>query len=657
MLNENISSILDNQSLENNAQLEAVPAAQKDMSYQDARTALQQAAADGVAKKQYTSANPKNIAPMVAKPSAQGAMTDQAAHNALSQAANDALHQYGGEAAGTAAKQYTSPALENTIQQEAIPSTQEDKLYQDARNALKQAAVDALHQYGGEADGAAKKQYTSAANDKKLWRVEPEEKTRIWKNTVKSQKSVKAQTQLSSIKGSLAPADFTDVDEANMLNKMYGQYIRYCDEIGWLYYDSKRWLENSIKAHGLVQQMTERQLTESKQLYKLEKSKAKPDDKRLVAIEAYHKFACRERSSGRQAACLTEAQPGAVIDIKELDRDGFLLNTPAGVIDLRSGQMRMHRAEDYITKITSVSPSNENANIWAEFLEDLTGGDRELQQYLQLVVGMSAIGKVYYEGLIIAIGEGGNGKSTFFGSVKRVLGDYAEMVNSDIFIRNSYTNKPSELATLKGERLVLAAELDTGKDLDSGVLKRVSSTDEISARKVYHDPMNFTPSHTMIMFTNNLPQVDTNDSGTWDRLVIVPFFTRFRNSKGEKKDYGSFLIEQCGGAILQWIIDGAVMFLQTGCKIERPTCVINAVAKYRKENDWLGHFIEDRCVVDPSNFQQSSSMYSTYKAYCDETGETRRSTREFKRAMERAGFPCTHRRDGNYYQGISCRLV
>jgi putative DNA primase/helicase len=657
MLNENISSILDNQSLENNAQLEAVPAAQKDMSYQDARTALQQAAADGVAKKQYTSANPKNIAPMVAKPSAQGAMTDQAAHNALSQAGNDALHQYGGEAAGTAAKQYTSPALENTIQQEAIPSTQEDKLYQDARTALQQAAVDALHQYGGEADGAAKKQYTSAANDKKLWRVEPEEKTRIWKNTVKSQKSVKAQTQLSSIKGSLAPADFTDVDEANMLNKMYGHYIRFCKETGWLYYDGMRWLENSIKAHGLVQQMTERQLTESKQLYKLEKSKAKPDDKRLVAIEAYHKFACRERSSGRQAACLTEAQPGAVIDIKELDRDGFLLNTPAGVIDLRSGQMRMHRAEDYITKITSVSPSHINEDIWNHFLDDLTGGDQELQQYLQLVVGMAAIGKVYYEGLIIAIGEGGNGKSTFFGAIKNVLGDYAEMVNPDIFIRTSNINKSAEIVTLKGERLALAAELDTGKSLDAGMLKRISSTDMITARALYKDPIQFMPTHTTVMFSNHLPQVDAGDDGTWDRLVIVPFYTRFRNTSSEIKDYGSYLINHCGGAILQWIIDGAVMFFKSGCKIQHPACVKNAIAKYREENDWLGHFIEDRCVIDPSYDEMSSEMYNTYQAYCEASGEKKRSMHDFKKAMERAGFPCDHRNKGNFYVGISCRLV
>ena len=291
----------------------------------------------------------------------------------------------------------------------------------------------------------------------------------------------------------------------------------------------------------------------------------------------YYNFACKERNTSRQAACLKEAEPGAEIDVSMLDRDGYLLNTPSGVVNLRTGEIRIGRSIDYMTKITSVGPSRVNQDIWYGFLDRLTGGDHELQQYLQLVIGMAAIGKVFYEGLIIAVGEGGNGKSTFFNAIKRILGDYAEMINPDIFIRSSSINKSAEIVTLKGERLALAAELDSGKSLDAGMLKRISSTDMITARALYKDPIQFMPSHTTIMFSNTLPQVESNDDGTWDRLIIVPFYTRFRNTSGEIKDYGSYLIDHCGGAIMQWIIDGAVKFLQADCKISRPACVQKAV--------------------------------------------------------------------------------
>ncbi|MCH4007135.1 MAG: phage/plasmid primase, P4 family [Eubacterium sp.] len=536
---------------------------------------------------------------------------------------------------------------------DATPAAPEDMSYQIARNALAQAAIDALQQYGGTEGGAAAVQYAAAAGDDKVSCVDPADKEKIFAEAVEAFEA----EHVYHIKGSLVPADYTDVGEANVLIKEYGHCIRYTKATGWIYYDSKRWAGNYIKAHGIVQQLTERQLKEAREMRKAEKRKKKPNDKRLSAVEAYQNFAYKERNTSRQAACLKEAEPGAEIDVCMLDRDGYLLNTPSGVVNLRTGEIRIGRSIDYITKITSVGPSHDNEDIWYDFLARLTGGDSELQQYLQLVIGMAAIGKVFYEGLIIAVGEGGNGKSTFFNAIKRVLGDYATMVNPDIFIRSSNINKSAEIVTLKGERLTLAAELDSGKSLDAGMLKRISSTDMITARALYKDPIQFLPTHTTIMFTNNLPEVDSDDDGTWDRLIIVPFYTRFRNTSNEIKDYGSYLIDHCGGAILQWIIDGAVKFLQANCKIQRPTCVKSAIARYREENDWLGHFIKERCVVDSSYYQKSSSMYNVYQAYCAETGETKRSMHEFKRAMERAGYPCEHRRDGNFYIGISCKLV
>lgn len=540
---------------------------------------------------------------------------------------------------------------------DATPAAPVDMTYQAAHNALAQAAIDALQQYGGEADGAARKQYAVVAADKKVGCVESKEKEKIWRGAVKKYKNEQARLQLGQLKCTLAPDDYTDIGEAKAFVREYGRYVLYCKSTDWLWYDDTRWEgDNYEKVHGLVQDFTQRQLEESDQMYQVEANKEKPNKKLLAMLKSYKNFAYKERSSRRQKDCMNEAKPQINIKIKAFDNDPYILNTPDGEIDLRTGQMNPHRPEHHLMKITSVGPSRDNQDIWYDFLDRLTGGDHQLQQYLQLVTGMAAVGKVYYEGLVVAVGEGGNGKSTFFNSVKAVLGDYTRMINSNIFVRHSNINKESELAMLKGTRLAITAELDAGTQLDTGMLKRTSSTDLINARMLYHNSMEFPPTHTMVMYTNHLPQVDVNDSGTWERLIIVPFFTKFRNTSGEVKDYCSYLVDHCGGAILQWIIDGAVNFFKADCKIQRPVCVQRAVDDYREENDWLGHFIEDRCVVDPSNFQQSSSMYCTYKAYCAETGETRRSMSVFKKAMEKAGFPCDHKSNGNFYIGISCRL-
>ncbi len=543
-------------------------------------------------------------------------------------------------------------SLDNTVQKEAIPAAPRDMSYQAARIALQQAAINVLHQYSG-ANEAAKKQYENISCSGEAQKIEPAVKETIWKEAVQDYKDEQAYLQWGRIKGSLVPADYSDVGEAKVFVREYGSCIRYCKAMDWLWFDGKRWVGKSdIKVLGLVHEFTERQLAEADQMYQEEKNKKSPDKKRLAAIKTYRNFICKERNNRKPNNCLNQARPESEIKDEELDKDGYLLNTPSGEFDLRNGKMQGHCPEDFITKITPVTPSNVNADIWYKFLNRLTGGDQELQQYLQMVVGMAAIGKVYYEGLIIAVGEGGNGKSTFFNSIKYVLGDYAGMIDPDIFIRKVNINKSAELATLKGERLALAAELDTGKSLDSGMLKRVSSTDVISARELYQNPMDFTPSHTMIMFTNHLPQVDTEDEGTWDRLIIVPFKSRIRNTSGEIKDYASYLIEQCGGAILQWIIDGAAMFYEGGCRIKRPACVQKAVDEYREENDWLGHFLEEKCVMDPAYKMKAGEIYSAYKEYCDEAGETARSVIVFKSAMVRKGYVWKRKGAGRFYYGV-----
>ena len=214
-------------------------------------------------------------------------------------------------------------------------------------------------------------------------------------------------------------------------------------------------------------------------------------------------------------------------------------------------------------------------------------------------------------------------------------------------------NKSPEMAELRGKRMIISAELDEGARLDAGMVKKLCSTDPVMAERKYRDPFSFIPSHHLVLYTNYLPKVGSNDTGTWDRLVVVPFRARFRGSKGEVKDYASELFSKCGGAVLSWIIEGARAVIQKGFFIDRPFCVQRAIEEYRQNNDWLSEFIRSRCKVDDEKTSEGAqNLYSEYRHFCERTGEYIRSNAEFSQALEKAGYEGKRTKTGKRYLGI-----
>ena len=177
-----------------------------------------------------------------------------------------------------------------------------------------------------------------------------------------------------------------------------------------------------------------------------------------------------------------------------------------------------HKASDLITKMTAAPPGDYGKQIWLSFIDTIFLGDKELIDYVQMIAGISAIGEVDLEALIISYGEGSNGKSTFWNTVAGVLGDYSGSISADTLTVGCRRNVKPELAEAKGRRLLIAAELEEGMRLSTSIVKQLCSTDKISAEKKYKDPSSFTPSHTLVLYTNHLPRVGAMDSGTWKRI-------------------------------------------------------------------------------------------------------------------------------------------
>lgn len=175
-----------------------------------------------------------------------------------------------------------------------------------------------------------------------------------------------------------------------------------------------------------------------------------------------------------------------------------MLNTPDAAYDLTKGLQGVvpHKPDDYLTKITLASPDTENEQLWLDAVLGFFCGDQELIEYVQQIVGLFAIGKVYMEALIISYGEGSNGKSTFWNSIAKVLGNYSGTISADALTVGWRKNAKPEIAELKGKRLIIAAELEEGMRLNTSVIKQLCSTDLVSGEKKYKYPFKFTPTHT-----------------------------------------------------------------------------------------------------------------------------------------------------------------
>ena len=475
---------------------------------------------------------------------------------------------------------------------------------------------------------------------------------------------------------SLKPDDYSDVGQAKVLAAQSAGQLCYTKPTGYLCYDGGRWIESALQAQKCVQELTEAQLAEAEQeisealcdfartgspeLLFQKNAALSANQKKLQTqyreADAFRKFVLKRRNSAYIAATLKEAAPMLEIQIEALDANGFSLNTPAGTIDLREGleSMRDHKSDDYITKITSVSPGAEGNDEWQQFLQTICCGDTELITYLQQVCGLAAIGQVYVEALVIAVGNGRNGKSTFFNVVARVLGDYAGNLSADVLTQECHRNVKPELAELRGKRLIIASELKSDTRLSDSVVKQLCSTDQIFAEKKYRDPFAFIPSHTVILCTNHLPTVTANDDGIWRRLIVIPFDAKIEPDI-DIKNFADYLYNQAGPAILAWIIEGARQVIANQYKLIPPPCVTEAIEEYRHANDWFAQFLSAYCDVDPSLSESSSRLYARYRDYCVSQCETPKSTTVFYSALSSAGFRRMNRNNRSVIVGLELK--
>lgn len=481
--------------------------------------------------------------------------------------------------------------------------------------------------------------------------------------------------------GSLRPEDYSDIGQAKVLAREYGCELRYSDATDFLRYDGMAWIEDRQLAVGAAEEFLDLQLLDAGEELEaakgalldagipeidvraggkqLEKSIGVGQGKAyfaFLAAKAYHAFVMKRRDWKYVVSALNAAKPMLAVSVSGLDKDAELLNTPEATYDLKEGMggARPHDPADLITKMTACSPGDKGRKLWADSLELFFQGDRGLVDYVQQVVGMAAVGKVYQEHLIIAYGDGANGKSTFWNTVSRVLGTYSGKLSAETLTVGCKRNVKPEMAELKGRRLIIAAEMEEGMRLNTAVVKQLCSTDEVFAEKKYKAPFAFTPSHTLVLYTNHLPRVGANDDGIWRRLTVIPFNAKIGGA-GDIKNYADYLYENAGPAVLEWVVEGAQRAIRNGFKMTLPQCVEDAIRAYREENDWLGHFIGECCDVGVSFTEKSGELYQKYREYAVQNGEFTRSKGDFNAGLENAGYRRRKTNTGAFIYGLKLK--
>lgn len=529
--------------------------------------------------------------------------------------------------------------------------------------------------------------------------LEDEELKTIWNSAVKFYEK-KVSTQEGYVdpdtyndefgSESLKPEDYSDMGQAKVFVREFGDELKFTDATDFLRYNGSFWDENSQASISAVEEFLDMQLVDARaslnsafdalaELANVEEEDVKTGGKtldkalasafdnqipenvaemaeRYQAAKGYYAFVMKYRNYKYIVSTQNAAKPMVAMDINAFDANENLLNTPDGTYDISKGLdgRQEHNPDDLITRIADCGPGEKGTELWKAALQTFFCGNVELIEYVQETVGLAAIGRVYQEALIIAYGEGRNGKSTFWNTVARVMGTYSGTMSADTLTAGCRRNVMPEIAELKGKRLVIAAELEEGTRLSTSVLKKLCSTDLIHAEKKFKQPHSFRPTHTVVLYTNHLPKVSATDDGTWRRLIVIPFHAKIEG-KSDIKNYADFLYENAGSAIMSWIIEGAKKAIDKEFHIEKPKIVEDAIAEYRGMNDWLSQFLDDCCDVGEGLEQKSGELYEEYRAYCLRTGEYPRNSVDFASTLDKAGFIRKRKKTGVWVQGMQLK--
>ena len=308
----------------------------------------------------------------------------------------------------------------------------------------------------------------------------------------------------------------------------------------------------------------------------------------------------------------------------------------------------LHDPGLFMTRIAGASVADA-CPVWLGFLETVTGGDGELQSYLQRMAGYCLTGVTTEHALFFLYGTGANGKSVFANTLTAILGDYATVAPMDMFMATQGDRHPTDMAGLRGARIVTSIETEQGSRWAESKLKALTGGDKITARFMRQDFFEFIPQFKLLIVGNHKPSIRNVDEAMKRRLHMVPFTVTIPPARRDKHLADRLLAERDG--ILAWALEGCIEWQRTG--LRPPPAVMAATEDYFEAEDAIGRWIDERCSVGLHLSASTSAMFADWKAWADANGEFAGSVKRFSEALIVRGFERHNTRAAKGFRGIA----
>lgn len=421
--------------------------------------------------------------------------------------------------------------------------------------------------------------------------------------------------------------DMTDTGNAHRLFDKFATIIRYSyNRKKWYYWDGKVW---RVDDSGEIKKLADVVCEDIKREAFMEQ-----DEKTQIDLL---RWANKTAASKGKEAMIKECQHLDGIPASPDDFDAYTdyVNCLNGIINLRNGELIPHDSNFMMSKIcySEYDQTGEKPELWLSFLNDVTNGNKELQDYIQKCVGYSLTGSTEEQCAYFLYGMGNNGKSTFLDTINDLLGGYAANAQPETIMMKKYgdSGAGSDIARLKGARFVTSEEPTEGVRLNEGLLKQLTGGSKVTCRFLYGDEFEYTPEFKIWIATNHKPIIRGTDFGIWRRIKLIPFEVNIPKDKVDKNL--KYKLRKEFPQILRWAVEGCMKWRAEG--ITEPKCVQDAVKEYKKEMDLLAGFI-DQCVEIDYNSRDkvpARILFQAYIKWAKENNEYEMSSKKFFNEM------------------------
>lgn len=422
----------------------------------------------------------------------------------------------------------------------------------------------------------------------------------------------------------------TDTGNGRRLVDLFGSGVRYTPGLGWFTWDRNYWKpdEEDLGMLELAKRLSPIIASEVVQY-------SDPDKQQEVV-----KWATLSKSNARLKSTIENANsdPRVVVPVETWDGSEHLLGVLNGVIDLRTGELLKGRPDLHITRRAPVAYTQGLRNVrWEQFLDFITDGDKEFQEWLQKAAGYTITGMRKYDIMFLVYGPAGSGKNTLVEAIVKCLGtkQYAWPMDSSILAAGDGQAHGSDLyhwAEIRGRRMVWVDELPDSERLKENSVKKLTGSSEISARSPGEKPFTFQSQAKLWITTNHRPII--NDDAMWRRIRAIPLT---RVPEKPDPDLKEYLFDPEGGlpAVLSWVVEGAVKVFGSSERDALGMCrvVADASEMYRKNEDRIGLFLAEETVKSEGSSVAVKYLYNQYRFWAEDRGEKPMTQTAFQKKL------------------------